>query len=107
MAKMQLTSETIAIRELKPYPANPRRGEGGAIEESLEQNGQYRPIVVNQRTMEVLAGNHTLQAATELGWSEMAVTFIDCTEEQAKRIVLADNRTNDLAGYDNEALAEL
>ncbi len=27
-----------------------------------------RPIVVNRPTMEVLAGNHTLLAARELGW---------------------------------------
>jgi DNA modification methylase len=57
--------------------------------------------------MEVLAGNHTLAAAKELGWAEIAVTFIDADPEHARRIVLADNRTNDLADYDSGALAEL
>jgi ParB-like chromosome segregation protein Spo0J len=75
--------------------------------ESLERNGQYRPIVVNRRTMGVLAGNHTLRAAIELGWEEIAATFVDVDDEQARRIVLVDNRTNDLAGYDTALLAEL
>jgi DNA modification methylase len=97
----------VTLSRLKPYARNPRRGNVEAIKESLEQNGQYRPIVVNRPTMEVLAGNHTLLAAEELGWSEIAVTFVDVDPDRAKRIVLADNRTNDLAAYDDEALAEL
>lgn len=102
-----LQTETVPIAKLRPYPNNPRRGDLDAIKESLERNGQYRPIVVRRATNEVLAGNHTWLGAKELGWAEIAVTYIDCDAEQAKRIVLADNRTNDLAGYDPEALAEL
>ena len=94
-------------RSCVPYGRNPRRGDTRAIRESLERNGQYRPIVVNRRTMEVLAGNHTLAAALELGWTELAATFVDVDDEQAQRIVLVDNRSNDLAGYDSGLLAEL
>jgi DNA modification methylase len=102
-----IPTANVAITELVPYGNNPRRGNVEAIKVSLRENGQYRPIVVRRSTREVLAGNHTLEAARQLGWSEIAVTFVDCDEEQAKRIVLADNRTNDLAGYDDEALLEL
>ncbi len=98
---------SVPIADLRPYPGNPRRGDLEVIKESLEVNGQFRPILVNRRNNEVLAGNHTLRAAKELGWSEIAVTYVDADEAQAKRIVLADNRSNDLAGYDEEALAEL
>ena len=48
-----------------------------------------------------------MQAAKALGWPEIAVTWVDVDEEQAARIVLVDNRTNDLAGYDEAALADL
>lgn len=102
-----LTTQMVPTENLRPYRRNPRRGDIPAIAESLRVNGQYRPIVVNRRTMEVLAGNHTLRAAKEIGWAKIAATFVDCTEEQAKRIALADNRTNDLASYDAEALVEL
>jgi hypothetical protein len=97
----------IPIESLRPYGRNPRQGDVGAIVQSLERHGQYRPIVVNARTQEVLAGNHTLRAAQELGWREIAATFVDVDEDQAARIVLVDNRSNDLASYDDVALSEL
>src|SRR5439155_8335241 len=71
------------------------------------RNGQYRPLVVNRRTGEVLAGNHTLEAARALGFERIAVTYVDVDANAAKRIVLADNRTSDLAINDPEALAKL
>jgi site-specific DNA-methyltransferase (adenine-specific) len=97
----------VPVSTLKHYARNPRRGDVAAIAESLEQHGQYRPLVVNRRTGEVLAGNHTLQAAVELGWDEVAATFVDVDDEQAARIVLVDNRLGDLAGYDDNELATL
>ncbi len=99
--------EFAQIDQLHPYPGNPRKGNLEVLKESLSRNGQYRPIVVNRATLQVLAGNHTLQAAEDLGWTQIAVTYVDVDDEQAARIVLVDNRSNDLAGYDNEALADL
>ncbi len=97
----------VDVAELVPYRTNPRRGDVGRIAESLEANGQYRPIVVRRSTNEVLAGNHTLLAARQLGWPKVAATFVDVDDDQAARIVLVDNRTNDLAGYDDDLLLEL
>jgi len=97
----------VPVDNLNHYGKNPRSGDVSAIAESLKVNGQYRPVVVNSRTNEVLAGNHTLKAARMLGWSEIAATFVDADEDQAARIVLVDNRSNDLATYDDRALADL
>lgn len=102
-----LAALRVPVESLKPYSRNPRVGDVDAIAESLRVNGQYRPVVVNKRTGEVLAGNHTLKAAQKLGWSEIAATFVDVDDEQAARIVLVDNRSNDLAEYDDSALVEL
>ena len=102
-----LNTEQAPIESLVAYPGNPREGDIGAIAVSLQQNGQYRPIVVNRRDMTILAGNHTWKAAKYLGWETISVTYVDVNEEQARKIVLADNRHNDLASYDNDALAQL
>lgn len=102
-----LLTVAVAPDALTPYPGNPRRGNVAAIAESLTTHGQYRPIVVNKRNNQVLAGNHTLEAAKQLGWEEIAVTYVDVNDEQAARIVLVDNRSNDLAGYDSADLAAL
>lgn len=100
------------VADLRTYHRNPRRGNTGAIAESLRVNGQYRPIVVNVGTFtgradEVLAGNHTLIAARDLGWEQVATVSRDVDDDQAARIVAADNRTADLADYDQQVLAEL
>lgn len=97
----------VPVEGLVAYGENPRRGDVSVIVESLERHGQYRPIVVRAKTFEVLAGNHTLAAAKELGWSEIAATFVDCTDDEAARIVLVDNRSADLGVYDDRVLLEL
>ena len=97
----------VDIATLKRHPANARQGNVALIKESLQAHGQYRPIVVNRRTNEVLAGNHTLDAARELGWRQVAATFVDVDDDTATRIMLIDNRANDVATYDDRALAEL
>ena len=51
--------------------------------------------------------NHTLAAARELGWKEIAVTWVDVDEATAARIVVVDNRSSDLAGWDEALLTEL
>lgn len=100
------------IAELNPYHRNARRGNVDAIANSLDANGQYKPLVVNEgthtgRKNEVLVGNHTLQAAAQLGWDKIAVLMVDIDDSKARRIVLADNRTSDLATYDSAELADL
>ena len=102
-----LENLTVDIDSLTPYSANPREGDIGAICVSLEANGQYRPIVVNSRDNVILAGNHTWHAARKLGWTRIAATFVDADDTLARRIVLVDNRANDLASYDDQALVDL
>jgi len=97
----------VAASTLQLARRNPRRGDVAAIRESLEHNGMYRPLVVNRPTMEVLAGNHTLRAIRELGWLEVDVYFVEVDEDAARRILLADNRTSDLATNDAEELVSL
>jgi hypothetical protein len=100
-------SETVPIDTVKPYRKNPRVGDIGAIRESLRQNGQFRPIVVQKSTKEILGGNHTWRAAKEEGWTLISAVFVDVDDDAAKRIVLADNRTNDLASYNADILSEI
>ena len=96
----------VDISMLTTLEKNPRRGEVKAIMRSLERFGQRKPIVALPNGT-VIAGNHTLMAARELGWDEIAVTFSDDDPQTAKAFALADNRTGDLGTYDEEILAEL
>jgi hypothetical protein len=107
-----LTTSREPVASLHTYHRNPRHGDVLSIRRSLAVNGQYRPVVANRgthtgRPREVLAGNHTLIAARDEGWPDLAVCWVDVDDDQAARIVLADNRTADLGSYDREVLAEL
>ncbi|GAA3852114.1 hypothetical protein GCM10022403_099380 [Streptomyces coacervatus] len=107
-----LADLAVPVAELTPYHRNPRTGDLDSIAESLSVNGQYRPIVVNRGTLtgrpnEILAGNHTYKAAKRLGWTDIAVTFLDVDDDAAAKIVIVDNRTSDLAGYDTALLADI
>ena len=107
--KKPVMTEMVSARmtDLKPYDKNPRIGDISVIAESLEANGQFKPIVVQKSTSKILAGNHTFLAARKLGWKTISAVVIDVDDEEAKRIVLADNRTSDFGGYDEDVLAEL
>lgn len=103
-----LNVRRVPLESLRQHPDNPRAGDVDAIAESLQVNGQFRPLVVG-RSGTILAGNHTYQAALALGWTEIDVVEldVDAHSPEGKRIVLADNRTSDLAKYDEGLLATM
>jgi len=105
-------AEVHPVDTLTTFHKNPRSGDVAIIAESLRRNAQYRPIVVNEgtrtgRPLEVLAGNHTLLAARELGWPSIQCWVIDVDELEARRIVAVDNASADAGGYDEAILADL
>lgn len=99
--------ELVAIGQVEPHPDNPRRGDVEAIRASIDHNGFYGTIVVQRSTRRILAGNHRYRAAVDAGIAEIPVAWVDVDDETALRILVADNRTNDLATYDDEALVAL
>jgi ParB-like chromosome segregation protein Spo0J len=107
MRVINQTTETAPIDALRPHPRNPRQGDIGAIHTSITVNGFYGTVIAQRSTGFILAGNHRWQAARKDNATEIPVTWVDVDDDHALRILLADNRTNDLATYNDEALAEL
>ena len=104
---VDLKDTAVPINDIHSHPHNPRKGDISGIADSLRVNGQYSPVVVDARNGNILAGNHTWRAAKSLGWDEIAAIHVDVNDDQAKRILLADNRTSDLATYDRPNLISL
>jgi hypothetical protein len=100
-------AELVATDLLTPHPENPREGDIEAIRSSILAHGFVGTLVVQKTTNYILAGNHRYKAAKSLGYQSLPVVWIDCDPEEAKRILLADNRTSDRATYDDEALQQL
>ena len=100
--------ERVAIDDLDLDPRNARKHDAKnlkAIADSLEQFGQRKPIVVWGRT--VVAGNGTLVAARSLGWKEISIARVpdSWSADQVKAYALADNRSAELASWDEQVLA--
>jgi ParB-like chromosome segregation protein Spo0J len=102
--------EVVAIDRLQLNPNNARlhpEANIDAIKGSLAAYGQTKPLVVQRRTRIVIAGNGTLEAARQLGWTEIAVTWVNFHAGKAIGYSLADNRTAELARWDYDAVARV
>jgi len=99
--------ERVPIEAVRQHPRNPRKGNVDVIVASIEKNGFYGAIVVQRSTRYILAGNHRWLAAKKAGLTDVAVCWADVDDKTARRILLADNRTSDVAKYDDPLLASL
>ena len=99
----------IKIADLTRFPGNARRGNVAEIRKSIRRHGQYRAIVVRDCTdgLVILAGNHTRDALEAEGHDSARCEVITCTDDEARRVNLADNKLSDLATDDPDELAEL
>lgn len=98
----------VDVDSLRLMDGNPRIGDVDAIMASYQEFGQVKPIVARRNddgTATVIAGNHQLQAAVNLGWDKIAVVYLDADDKRAIAYAIADNRTMEL-GYTEPELLE-
>lgn len=94
------------IDELVYLPGNPNQGDIGAIMGSIAANRFYGAVIVQRGTGVIVAGNHRVEAARQLGLTHVPALVIDADDEQVHRIALADNRLPALSSTDQARLAE-
>ena len=98
--------EDVPVETLTHDPANVRKhGDENlaAIKASLTRFGQQKPIVVDGKGI-VVAGNGTLSAAKALGWKTIKAVRTNLTGAEATAFAIADNRTAELAEWDEASL---
>ena len=101
-----MKTRSVLIADLSIDPANARKHSQRnleAIAASLKRFGQQKPLVVDKANI-VRAGNGTLQAAIHLGWDSIDVVMTDLTGAEASAYAIADNRTAELAEWDDPVL---
>lgn len=109
----ELKTRTVPIKDLTPDPANVRTHDDknlDAIKRSLSSFGQRKPIVcakANDGSLVVIAGNGTLEAAKALGWDKITIAQVpdDWDADKARAYAIADNRTAELADWNQVALS--
>ena len=100
--------ENLKVSELVPYEKNPRRNDTAveSVAESIKQFGFQQPIVIDSQNI-IIAGHTRLKAAKKLGLSSVpCVRAEELTPEQVKAYRILDNKLNELAVWNFEALAD-
>lgn len=98
----------MPLDQIKPYPRNPRKNNQGveAVAESIRQCGYISPIIVDENHY-ILAGHTRWKAMKKLGRTECeCIVKSGLTEDQKKKYRLLDNKTNELADWDFDMLAD-
>jgi hypothetical protein len=98
--------ETRRLDSIRPYERNPRRNDPAvaAVAASLREFGFRQPIVVDAAGV-IITGHTTYRAAKKLGLQHVPVhVAADLTPQQAQAYRLADNKTADLAEWDDAKL---
>ena len=96
--------DRIKISDLSLDPANVRKHDRknlDAIKASLRKFGQQKPIVVDAKGI-VIAGNGTMTAAQELGWTDIAAVRTELVGVDATAFAIADNRSAELAEWSDD-----
>jgi len=99
--------DLIPVDALVPYARNPRRNDNAvdAVAASIKEFGFRQPIVVDE-DMVILVGHTRHKAAKKLGMAQVPVhVATGLTDAQKKAYRIADNRTNEIAEWDNDLLA--
>ena len=110
-----LRTADVPLADLAEHPDNARVSDLDAIRASVRRFGQYRSIVARliaepaegAPPLVCLAGWHTSRAMLAEDYTAGRVELIECTDAEARAIVLADNRIPELAGYDRTRLEAL
>ena len=98
----------ISISKIMPYDRNPRDNDKAvdAVANSIEEFGFQQPIVVD-KDMVIIVGHTRYKAAQQLGLKTVPVVIANnLDEEQVRAYRLADNRTNELATWNEAMLIE-
>jgi len=97
------------VTALRPDPRNPRkhtRSQVRQIANSIEAFGFSVPILVDG-SGQVIAGHGRLAACQLLGWQEVpTIALAHLSADQARALMLADNRLTDASTWDDQLLAQ-
>ena len=99
--------QKLKLADIKPYENNPRKNDDAvnAVAESIKQCSYIAPIIIDEDGV-ILAGHTRYKALKKLGYKECEVVIAsDLTEEQKKKYRLYDNKTAEMASWDQKKLS--
>ncbi len=122
--RVRLTFDDLDELATRAHPDNPKLHDLSAIDSSFSRFGYIAPVIVNDRDGRLAAGHGRLlvllklraagvepPVGIQLGpngeWLVPAIHGIDLSPDDARAFLIADNRTQELGGWDDRALADI
>lgn len=122
--KISESLDYLRLEEFQRLPRNVKEHDVGAIISSIEEFGFAEPVVVNKATGHILSGHGRMLALQSMKATNsvkvpmgvrvtgdntwlVPVAYVSVPKEKEEALALALNRTGELGGWDNQALAEL
>lgn len=117
-----MKAEMVSLDELTAYPKNAKSHDLGSIHTSIEAFGYVERIVINEVTGHILSGHGRTDVLRQLkssgklppdgiiadnGHWMIPVDFVSIPEGQEGALTIALNKTVELGGWDEVALASL
>lgn len=102
-----LMSRLVPIEGVQQHPDNPNDGDIEEVALSMQANGVYKGVSVQSSTGYILEGNTRYAALLMLGSSEIPVDYLDVDDDEAMRIMLADNEVARKARMNQVMLGEI
>jgi DNA modification methylase len=106
-ATTPMSVELRPLAAVRPYANNPRQNDDAveAVAESIRRFGFRQPIVVDADGV-IVAGHTRFRAAQRLGLATVPVhVATDLTPDEVRAYRLADNKTAELASWDDAMLS--
>jgi len=120
---MDVRIEYMPLSELRKWPRNPKDHDLGALHQSLARFGFVNPLIIDERTGQLVAGHGRLDALIQMKasgqnpperiklaedgeWLVPVVRGISFNSDtEAEAYALADNRLAELGGWIEDKLA--
>ena len=112
LQRQKASTETLPLSQLLEMksPYNPRdisEDNIARLRRSLQIFGVAEPICINTRTGHIVGGHQRATAASEEGWKEFPVWYVDMDEPSEKQLNIALNNPNLQGVYDDVKLRVL
>ena len=96
---MQVT--LVKVEDIKKAEYNPRAISTSAmngLKASIKKFGFTAPLVINTRSSNLVSGHQRLEAATQLGFTEVPVIYVDLSDKEEKALNITLNNSS-ITGY--------
>jgi site-specific DNA-methyltransferase (adenine-specific) len=103
-----LNVQQLNIELLRPWDMNPRHNDQAvnAVARSIKQFGFNVPILCDPK-YRIIAGHTRYKAAQQLGLEHVPVIVLNLSGKQKELFAIAENKTSEIADWDNHTLSRL